>query len=106
MLQPPQSLLYTLPQTEQGFPESMRQSLNSCLRSLAFPSMQSRSFDIDRAATGTCQWLLQHQSYKSWTACDQGLLWIKGKPGAGKSTLLKYALENYNAEEGDLVLFP
>ncbi|KLU84520.1 hypothetical protein MAPG_03561 [Magnaporthiopsis poae ATCC 64411] len=56
--------------------------------------MRNRSHDIDRAVTGTCEWLLKHEKYRSWAACDRGLLWIKGKPGSGKSTLLKYALDN------------
>ncbi|EJT68848.1 hypothetical protein, variant [Gaeumannomyces tritici R3-111a-1] len=65
-----------------------------CLKSLAFPQMHNRSHDIDRAVTGTCEWLLRHEEYRRWAACDRGLLWIKGKPGSGKSTLLKYALDN------------
>src|SRR6266566_7404636 len=32
-----------------------------CLRSLAFPQMQSRFHDIDRATTGTCGWVLTHE---------------------------------------------
>ncbi|KAL8410378.1 hypothetical protein RB596_000186 [Gaeumannomyces avenae] len=56
--------------------------------------MHNRSHDIDRAVTGTCEWLLRHETYRSWAACDRGLLWIKGKPGSGKSTLLKYVLDN------------
>ncbi|KAL8364889.1 hypothetical protein RB595_003936 [Gaeumannomyces hyphopodioides] len=68
--------------------------LQDCLESLAFPQMENRSHDINRAVTGTCEWLLGHEKYRSWAACDRSLLWIKGKPGSGKSTLLKYALDN------------
>ena len=39
-------------------------------------------------------WLLTHKEYQNWVTCDQGLLWIKGKPGAGKSPLQQYALDN------------
>lgn len=56
--------------------------------------MDNRSKDIDDAAQGTCEWLLRHDTYRSWVICDQDLLWIKGKPGSGKSTLLRYALKN------------
>ncbi|EFX04723.1 nb-arc and ankyrin domain containing protein [Grosmannia clavigera kw1407] len=79
-----------------------------CLKSLAFPAMHDRSNDIDRAAGGTCEWLLQHEQYTSWASRDQGLMWIKGKPGSGKSTLLKHALGNQrilsSAKKDDLVL--
>jgi ankyrin repeat protein len=82
--------------------------LRECLRSLAFPEMNSRSLDIDAAAEGTCGWLLRHQAFKSWASCDRGLLWIKGKPGSGKSTLLRYVLEHAieipNTGEGALIL--
>lgn len=66
--------------------------------------MESHSYVVARAATGTCQWLLRHNTYKRWAACDRGLLWIKGKPGSGKSTLLKYALDNREATYNDLTL--
>ncbi|KAK4039275.1 ankyrin repeat domain-containing protein 17 [Parachaetomium inaequale] len=75
-----------------------------CLRSLAFPQMQDRSLGISRAVAGTCEWLLRHETYKTWAACYRGLLWIKGKPGSGKSTLLKHALGNHASSDGALVL--
>ncbi|KAI8710370.1 hypothetical protein NCS52_01582000 [Fusarium sp. LHS14.1] len=82
--------------------------LRECLRSLAFPEMDSRSNDIDAAAQGTCDWLLRHKTYTSWASCDRGLLWIKGKPGSGKSTLLRYVLNHVmtipNTGEGALIL--
>jgi len=65
-----------------------------CLRSLSFLEMDNRLNDIDRAADGTCEWLVQHDVYKDWAARDRSLLWIKGKPGSGKSTLLQYALRD------------
>ena len=74
-----------------SLPEPLQLS-QDCLKSLAFPEMENRFNDIDNAAEGTCKWLLPHETYKSWAACDRGLLWIRGKPGSGKSTLLRYAL--------------
>ncbi len=56
--------------------------------------MDHRSKNIDLAAAGTCEWLLQHEEYQNWVADDRGLLWIRGKPGSGKSTLLRYSLDN------------
>jgi ankyrin repeat protein len=87
---------------------SLSQPEQECLKSLAFERMQSRGNDIDRAVKGTCEWLLKHETYMSWAANHQGLLWIKGKPGAGKSTLLKFALSKQrdmpSATDRDLVL--
>lgn len=62
------------------------------LRSLSFPEIDDRLNDVERAAEGTCKWLLRHETYQKWSDCDRGLLCIKGKPGSGKSTLLQYAL--------------
>jgi hypothetical protein len=67
--------------------------------------MGSRFVDIVPADTGTCAWLFQHEAYGSWVACNQSLLWIKGKPGSGKSKLLKYALKHCQARDNDLILF-
>lgn len=77
------------------------QLLQDCLRSLAFLEMDHRP-NINRAAWGTSEWLFEHQKYKSWTAYDRGLLWIKGKPGSGKSTLLQYALDHIEENPGIL----
>ncbi|KAH7304480.1 putative Pfs NB-ARC and ankyrin-domain-containing protein, partial [Stachybotrys elegans] len=71
-----------------------------CLQSLAFPEMESRSKDVDTATPGTCEWLLGHDTYKSWEQSSRGLLWIKGKPGSGKSTLLRHALNRIEADKG------
>ncbi|KFA66966.1 hypothetical protein S40285_09524, partial [Stachybotrys chlorohalonatus IBT 40285] len=73
---------------------SLSRLAQDCLQSLVFPKIDDRSYDIDDAARGTCQWLLEHEIYKKWASCRRGLLWIKGKPGSGKSTLLKYAFKH------------
>ncbi|KAL8356455.1 hypothetical protein RB601_001653 [Gaeumannomyces tritici] len=68
--------------------------VHGCLKSLAFPQMHDRSHNVERAAKGTCEWLLRHKTFQEWTACHRGLLWIQGKPGSGKSTLLKHAFNH------------
>ncbi|KAF5600694.1 Het-eN [Fusarium pseudoanthophilum] len=64
------------------------------LRSLAFEEMDRRPTEIKSEAAGTCNWIFQHRSYRTWESQDRSLLWIKGKPGSGKSTLLRYVLDN------------
>jgi len=87
---------------------SLSPAAQGCLKSLSFPEMNYRSKGISAAAPETCQWLLEHEQYNSWTVCGRGLLWIKGKPGSGKSTLLRYALDNVEKASGfgrrDIVL--
>ncbi|KAL8349695.1 hypothetical protein RB598_005185 [Gaeumannomyces tritici] len=75
-------------------PNLSPKSVQGCLKSLAFPQMHDRSHNVERAAKGTCEWLLRHKKFQEWTACDHGLLWIQGKPGSGKSTLLKHAFNH------------
>ncbi|KAH0531346.1 hypothetical protein TsFJ059_000191 [Trichoderma semiorbis] len=70
------------------------EQIRKCLQSLAFEHMQTRSSGINDATSGTCEWLLHHETYIRWIASSHGLFWIKGKPGSGKSTLLKFAF-NY-----------
>ncbi len=66
--------------------------------------MHWRRDDIDDPAHTTCQWILEHESYKEWYKNRRGLLWIKGKPGAGKSTVLKYAFEAAKQNKEGLIL--
>ncbi|KAF3065402.1 Ankyrin repeat domain-containing protein 50 [Trichoderma lentiforme] len=88
------------------------EQIRKCLQSLAFENMQTRSSGVNDATSGTCTWLLHHETYIRWIASNHGLFWIKGKPGSGKSTLLKYAF-NYqkdlssttnNTANGDIFL--
>jgi hypothetical protein len=40
------------------------QLAKDCLQSLTFPGMDFGFNDIDEAAEGTCNWLLEHETYK------------------------------------------
>ncbi|KAL7918702.1 nacht and ankyrin domain-containing protein [Trichoderma austrokoningii] len=84
------------------------QQAQDCLKSLAFAGMESRSLEIESAVSGTCEWLLEHETFKKWAVYNQELLWIKGKPVSGKSTLLNYAHTSQkrlsSAGDSDLVL--
>lgn len=45
---------------------------------------------VDRATPGSCQWLLQLQSFQDWASDNPstpGLLWLTGNPGSGKSIM-------------------
>ncbi|KAI1178591.1 ankyrin repeat protein [Nemania sp. FL0916] len=47
-----------------------------------------------RRVTGTCEWLIRHQSYQEWLAgADPPLLWISGGPGKGKTMLAIFITE-------------
>lgn len=66
------------------------------LDALRFDSIDVRMADVKAQHSKTCEWFLDHPSYKSWLDPGQfkdhyGFLWIRGKPGAGKSTILKFA---------------
>ncbi|KAF5122586.1 Vegetative incompatibility protein HET-E-1 [Metarhizium anisopliae] len=44
-----------------------------------------------RRVDGTCEWLIQHPSYREWLAdASPPLLWISGGPGKGKTMLAIY----------------
>lgn len=47
-----------------------------------------------RRVDGTCEWLIQHPSYREWLAdTNRPLLWISGGPGKGKTMLAIYITE-------------
>ncbi|KAK0758881.1 hypothetical protein N5P37_008367 [Trichoderma harzianum] len=68
----------------------------SCLKSLWFPTINTRYQSLEAPLERTCLWLFRHKLYQDWldgTSRHEsyGLLWLKGKPGAGKSTIMKEA---------------
>lgn len=53
------------------------------------------SANIPDPSQGTCNWILEHDAYKSWLeTTSQQFLWIAGTPGSGKSTMMKYITEH------------
>jgi len=69
--------------------------------------MSYRRLEADRAHKGTCAWILDHRTYKTWLNETHGLLWIKGNPGAGKSTVMAYLFRKYlesQVQTNDIVL--
>ncbi|KAH7330053.1 hypothetical protein BKA65DRAFT_460559 [Rhexocercosporidium sp. MPI-PUGE-AT-0058] len=70
----------------------------ACLRSLAFPEMNYRRQDTQRAYAKTCGWITRHPSYTTWLEDGSGILWIKGKPGSGKSTLMEFLLRDFEKQ--------
>ncbi|KAF4337347.1 ankyrin repeat domain protein [Fusarium beomiforme] len=54
--------------------------------------------NVPDASQGTCNWILDHDAYKSWLETPSGFLWITGKAGTGKSTLMKYIIETYRQQ--------
>ncbi|KXH51554.1 hypothetical protein CNYM01_09715 [Colletotrichum nymphaeae SA-01] len=66
------------------------------LDSLKFDQIDKRHANIKANHAKTCEWLLQHPDYVTWTdrkmySQHHGFFWIRGKPGAGKSTIMKFA---------------
>ncbi|KAK0731941.1 hypothetical protein B0H67DRAFT_679478 [Lasiosphaeris hirsuta] len=54
---------------------------------------------------GTCQWLLNHPTYKEWTTHKEPpVLWITGDQGCGKSVLAEY-LHGHLVAKGPNTLF-
>lgn len=86
-------IMLTLAKVDQN---SSRDRHQRFLDALRFDSIDVRMADVKAQHSKTCEWFLDHPSYKSWLDPGQfkdhyGFLWIRGKPGAGKSTILKFA---------------
>ncbi|KAI1172101.1 hypothetical protein F4777DRAFT_590802 [Nemania sp. FL0916] len=69
--------------------------VDTILERLTFDGIDARYWTLRSPQRKTCQWLLNHPSYKSWvdsskTRDHHGFFWIKGKPGTGKSISMKY----------------
>lgn len=66
-----------------------------CLRALKFDEWSARRDRVEKAHSGTGNWLADDVAYMSWESSSiSSLLLIRGKPGSGKSTLAKSILDS------------
>lgn len=65
------------------------------LSSLEVPEPEASLRRVMRAATGTCDWILDSEEFQTWrhTARTKGL-WLWGPPGIGKTTILRHLVEH------------
>ncbi|KAF5563845.1 ankyrin repeat [Fusarium napiforme] len=80
-----------------GSEASPRNELKSWSERFRFPNMDHRHIELgsqkNKAISGTCEWLFDHDKYKAWESSDSldssnSTLIIQGKAGSGKSTLM------------------
>ena len=65
-----------------------------CIRSLYLSDPDAAKERVSPRADGTCGWLLDHPSYRSWLAPDgPHLLWVTGAPGMGKTVLASFIID-------------
>jgi Cdc6-like AAA superfamily ATPase len=78
-----------------GIPE---ERVGACLNALFLTDPQvDRESLISAKGTrvdGTCEWILQNESYRSWVHGETPLLWISGGPGKGKTMLSIFLTED------------
>ncbi|KAM5378670.1 hypothetical protein ACJZ2D_004469 [Fusarium nematophilum] len=68
------------------------------LKSLEFEDASAR---VPKASRGTCEWILEHDTFNSWLDGPSRLLWIRGNAGSGKSVLMKHVLNHVQQERAD-----
>lgn len=72
------------------------------LRSLYYPSMETRRTTIKVAHTHTFEWMFHSKSadsgFRNWLEHQSGVFWISGKAGSGKSTLMKFLYDHPNTK--------
>lgn len=47
-------------------------------------------YSIGKLDPGTCQWILQNETFKLWLEDDSQLLWLSGPPESGKTIMATY----------------
>ena len=57
---------------------------------------------LKRRQTGTGRWLLDSESFKSWSQNDNGMFWLRGLPGCGKSVLISTVVEHVHGSLASL----
>jgi hypothetical protein len=77
------------------------------LRSLDFPSMQSRQLGIPEAHSKTFEWIYSEpmlegspwSNFSKWLRKGHGIYWVNGKAGSGKSTLMRFIFEDQRTSD-------
>ena len=65
-----------------------------CIRSLYLSDPDAAKERVPPRTDGTCGWLLDHPSYRSWLKPDgPHLLWVTGAPGMGKTVLASFIID-------------
>jgi WD40 repeat protein len=72
------------------------QVLEHCLRCTEDPH-DDMDFFIERRMVGSCEWVLENQTFASFLASDSKksqILWCTGRPGSGKSVLSSFIIQH------------
>lgn len=65
-----------------------------CIRSLYLSDPDTAKERVPPRVNRTCEWLLDHPSYRSWLKPDgSNLLWVTGAPGMGKTVLASFIID-------------
>lgn len=70
------------------------------------PSNSSIEYNaaVDKRHPGTCEWLLDHRSFRSWKYGSSPFLWLHGLSGCGK-TILATSVVSQSRDDGGVLLF-
>jgi ankyrin repeat protein len=93
--------------------EALEEKVNACRNALFLtePQVDRESLISTKGtrADGTCEWIIQNESYRSWLHGGTRLLWVSGGPGKGKTMLSIFLTEErrltQKAEDAELVFF-
>ncbi len=75
-----------------------------CIRSLYLSDSDAAKERVPPRTNGTCRWLLDHPSYRSWLKTDgPHLLWVTGAPGTGKTVLASFLIDQMRLYQPHIV---
>ena len=75
-----------------------------CIRSLYLSDPDAANERVPPWTNGTCGWLLDHPSYRSWLEPDgPHLLWVTGAPGMGKTVLASFVIDQMRSYQRHVV---
>ena len=84
-------------------------SAEKCRRSIFLTDPEiDRQRLLDRKGervAGTCEWILQDPTHKSWLQDDPDLLWICGGPGKGKTMMSIFLTQTFERQNRDDTIY-
>ncbi len=78
----------------------------NCINSFYLSDYSTKLDEISRREPGTCEWVLKHPNFRSWTDLQSTpLLWLSGNPGCGKTVLSSFVIESLRNKQHSTVLY-
>jgi hypothetical protein len=86
--------------------EAPQKDRDDCIKAFYLADYSSKLDDVAARAPGTCEWVLDHQSFRTWVEMESSaLLWLSGHPGCGKTVISSFLIKSLRERPNTTVIY-